>query len=539
MNISIKLTREKTLLLLILFLALLLRAAWLDWGLPNRFRTSTLNCDEATALTCLQAMDPASLDFNPVSEKHPNALVEGTFNLYTYAAVLKAASYARLLVLVPDKDFYYDNPREMGKLYLAGKLLSVFYGLLTVAAVFVLAKKMFGPGAALTAALLTAMLPAHVVYSRYLLMNVPGLFWIVFSFIFLKNVMDGGRTRDYALAGLGFGLAAATRFSGAPLAIMLLPAHFMGPSRRGGIKKLLIAASVAFLAYATGAPYTFLDFPNFINGMRLLNYIASTGVSLSFSAKISFLAGSMTEAMGLPLLLAGLAGVVFAAARGKKNEALLLIWIALMTVFFLRAGQNALPGRILPAIPFIIILAAAALARMRAAWPRLAAAALLLTTLHLSVFNAAYLNLLSRRDIRDSASQWIEANIPAGSSFGLVREPSWSTPGLIDRKYRHPDHARLPDHSYVSLTAGEWASFAGYDLLARIRPDYVVFSSVEESQLPDRGLYRALEEAGYEEAAVFTSEFSLFGLGLSEKIPGMFYIPDHIKVFRKKSLSAE
>lgn len=529
----ITVSKEKLALVLILLFAAVLRLSWVTWSLPGRFHTATYNCDESTALTALQGMNPAKLDFNPVSDKHPCALSEGTFNIYTYGAVLKALSLVKYTTLTPDKDFYYSNIGEMAKLFLAGRLLSVFYGLLTVGAVFVLAKKMFGPGAGLLAAFFTALMPAHVVSSRYIIMNVPGAFWIVLAFVFMKKILDEGRARDYFLAGLATGLAAATRLSAAPLALLLPLAHFLGTGPDKSAKKLWLALSAMGLFFFIGAPYTFLDFPNFMKGMQALNNVASAGGGLSFVQNAAFLAGSMNQALGLPLFLLCLLGLGAALVRRGKDELLLLAWISLLLVFFYRAGPFAIPSRILPALPFMAVLAAAALSRAWRHAPWAGRAALAAVAVHAFFFYGAYFRLLAAPDIRDTASEWMTGNIRPGASIGLLREPSWFTPGLIDRKYRHPGHPGLPDYKYVTLPAGDPASALGYDKLAELRPDYVIMSDLEEQLLPERGFSAAAKKYGYAEIKNFEARFTPPGLSPAEKIPEMLYTPNRISVYRR------
>lgn len=524
---------ERLALILILLCAAALRLAWLNWSLPNRFHTATYNCDESTALTCLQAMDPSKLNFNPVSQKHPYALVEGTFNLYTYAAALKLASIAGWATLTADKEFYYRNIAEMGRLFMIGRLLSALYGLLTVVLVFALAKKMYGARTGLLAAFFTAVLPAHVVHSRYIIMNVPGVFWIVFAFLFMKNILEGGRTRDYILAGVGLGLAAATRLSGAPLGLMLFPAHFMSPAPGRSLKRLSLAVAAAFLVFLIGDPYAILDFPDFLKGMKLLNTLTTSAVKLSFYGHLSILAGSLTEALGLPLLLTCMAGIAAALAARTRNDLLLLAWIFLLFICFYRAGENAYPSRILPALPFMLILAAALLARAWDRKPWLARAALAATAAQAVVFYAAYFSLLSRADIRDTASSWITTSIKPGSSIGLLREPSYFSPGVIDRKYRHPDHDQLPDYKFIALTGGYWLAEPGYELLGKVKPDYVIATDFETGSRLEPDFLKTLDKYGYREIKRFEEEFSVLNFRIAKKIPAMLYTPNYIYVFEK------
>ncbi|KAF0127099.1 MAG: glycosyl transferase family protein [Elusimicrobia bacterium] len=515
-------------------LFLVLSAGGIRWALPNAYHVNTYNCDENTAIANLQAMDPAKLDLNPVGPKTPYALGEGTFNLYTYAALLKTLSAAGVIKLTTDKEFYYSNPGEWGKFFKAGRLLSAAYGALTVLMVFLLAKSMFGPAAGFIAALLIAVLPAHVTNSRYLIMTVPGTFWIVLSFYFLKKLMDSGAVRDYLLAGTAAGLAASTRYSGLPAVFMPVAAHLIAGAPVSRLWKAAAAIAAAAFFFLLGTPYALLDHENFIKGLLVVGGLAGgAGPAGGALDGLRSVYVNFSQAMGSLTLAACAGGVVLAAFRRTRDDLLLLAWVLPLLAIFLKAGENALASRILPVLPFLVILAGRALAELGAHHPRLARGLAALLLGQALLFHAAAFRLVRGTDIRDEASAWMVSAIAPGSSIGLIKEPSWFSPGLIERKYRHPGHRGLPDFSYIPLHSDNWAFYTGYDRLAELEPEYVVLSSVEEELPGGRGARAALAAAGYRVEKDFTSEFAVFGMKLYGKMPQMLFTPDRLTVFRK------
>lgn len=526
-------SKEKKYLFLILLLGIFLRIVGIKWSLPNEYHVVTYNCDEYTALTSLQGINPAKWDFNPVSEKHPYALSEGTFNLYTYGALLKILSYAKVITLTTDKEFYYRNIGEWAKIFLVGRLLSVFYGILTVWVIYVLAKKMFGKKTGFLSALFVAIMPAHVVHSRYIIMNVPGVFWIVLAFIFMKNILDSGRTKDYVLAGVCTGLAFATRYSAAPLFLVLILTHILNDNPGKTLKNILSGLSAMVASFLVGAPYTILDFPNFMKGFRAVGEGLVLSSGFSFFGNIFAVVKSYFGGMEIILLLVCILGIFLSVIRRTKEDILLLSWIAILTVIFIRAGALSTPGRILPALPFVAILGARFIDVSLSKWRVVSIVVLVVIFIHSGLFYTAYFRLLSEKDIRDESSEWIIENIKPNSSIGLVREPSWFNPGIIDRKYRHPDHKHLPDYKFVSLTGQDWKSNAGYELFGRIKPAYVIISDVELQLLDTTGFFERLSKYGYGETKRFERMFSVFNLKIKDKIPEMLYIPNTIYVFEK------
>ena len=518
----------------ILILAFIVRTIGITWGMPNKYHVTTYNCDEYTMLISLQGMNPSKLDFNPVSEKDPWALGNGTFPLYTYAAMIKALSMTGWITLTGDKEFYYQNIEEWNKFFLVGRLLSVFYGVLTVWLIYLLAGKMYGQRTALLSALFMACMPAHAVYSRYMLANGPGIFWIVLAFCFLKSIIDTGRTRDYFLVGMSAGLAIATRYSAAPLIPMIILAHFMNADPLKNIKKLALGLLASFLFFLAVSPYAILDYRNFLKGLGIVKYL-STGGSEQFMLfkNIAAVSSQATEALGVFLFLLCLAGIAVALAKRKRYDILLLSWILPMLIIFIKAGNTALAGRILPALPFMAVLGARSL---DLAWDRKPTAAKIMLAAilaHAALFYCASFKLILSRDIRDAASEWMIGNIKPGSSIGLVREPSWFNPGIIDRKYRHPDHRQLPDYKFIPLAGGDFRSVIGYDRLGEVKPDFVIASDVETGPLPEPDFLEALNGYGYREIKKFENRFSVLNFKTGNHVPAMLFVPDHIYVFEK------
>lgn len=518
----------------VLFSAAAVRVIGLDWGLPNEFHVITYNGDEYTALADLQRMNPSKLDFNPASEKNPYAIASGTFNLYTYAALLKLLSVPGWIYLSADKEFYYQNPGEWSKFFLTGRALSVLYGLLSVWLTCLLAGKMYGRRTGLLAAFFTALMPAHVVHSRYLIMNVPGVFWILLSFYFMTKILDGGLTKDYFFAGMSAGLAVSTRYSALPLPLALVLAHFISAAPGKSLKKTALSLLAAGLFFLIGTPYAILDLPGFLNGLKAMSLsVASLGEHTSLLADIGTVTSAVSEGLGLFTFLACLPGVALALVRREKADILLLAWIAILLTIFTKTAHAVLPGRIIPILPFLAILGARFLA---VTWDRLPAigrgipAAVLACSL---LYYSAYFRLVLGTDIRDKASAWIIANIKPGASIGLVREPSWFSPGIIDRQYRHPDQAMIPGARFVPLTSEDWKSRIGYDLLEAKKPDLIVITDVEALLLPEQELSSALKAGGYSRIKDFTEDFSLLGLKLQKRLPIMFYTPNWIRIFAR------
>jgi len=517
-------------LAVILVCAFCVRAAGIFWGLPNWNHTNSYNCDEYTTLTALQHMEPSAWRFNPVSDKDPYALAGGTLHLYSYGAWIKTLSLAGYITLVKDKAFYYRNPAEWGKFFAAGRFQSVLYGTLTVWAAYLVALRLYGARAALLSALLTAFMPALSVYSRYMVANARGLFWIVLSFYLLLRLTGRGRTVDYLAAGAAVGAAIAPRYSAAPLVFVAAAAHFMGPAPEK-IKKPVLALLALAAVFLITTPYAVLDYPNFSKGVGAVKSLAGGGPG--FFAGAAKVPAQFAEAMGVFPLFICLSGVAAAALRPERRDILPLLWTLPMLAIFLKAGPASIPGRILPVLPFFAIFGARALDLAWKRRPVLAKTALAAAALQSFLFYRGEFALMFSEDIRDKASGWLAGNVKQGASIGLVREPSWFGPGIIDRHYRHPDHALLPGVRFVRLTDGDWSLKTGFDLLEREKPDLVVLTDVEAGFLDKGKLLSKLAETGYSPAADFNKMFRPAWPYPGASMPRMLFMTERVEIFSR------
>src|SRR3989339_310461 len=521
---------KKTIILLVILIAsAVIRLTGIQWGLPNKFHTVTYHPDENTHLVKLQAMNPSKLNFNPVSERDPYALGEGTFFLYQYAATLKILSFIKYIKIVNNEEYYFNNINEWRKFFLVGRLLSVIYGVLTILVTFIVAKKMYGFRTGILAALFLGLAPVHVTYSQYLLMNVPGVLWIVLAFVFFKNILDSGKQKDYILGGVCIGFAISTLYSAGPLLLVLIVTHFLRKEIKE-LKKLVFGLTAMVFSFLIGTPYAILDYPNFIKGIK--SPIAVAGIS-SANYSILPLYGSFLESFGIFLLILCLIGILYAIIKRKSEDYIILTWIFILLFFFIRAGVNAFPGRILPIVPFLIILGANLTNNI---WNKKAVLGLFMTILILLTilpFSLALLKLRTEPDLRDVSSEWIENNITAGSSIGLLREPSWFSPGIVDRKYRHPEYLNLPNYKFILLN-GDLPSYPGYIKLKKNLPDYLIISDVEINLLNEPGFLNKLKEKyHYENIENFDKSFSIFNIRVNRQIPEMIRVPNYISIFKK------
>ena len=161
------------------------------------------------------------------------------------------------------------NPTEV---FVVARLTAAAVGTLAVWLLYLAGAKLFGRAVGLLAAALLAVSFLAVFYSHLALNDVPTLAPIALSLWGTAGVLREGRLRDYLLAGVGLGLACATKYTGG---IVLLPLVAAGAirlaapaGRNAAARGLVLAGIVALGAFVVANPYAVLDLAAFRDGLQ-------------------------------------------------------------------------------------------------------------------------------------------------------------------------------------------------------------------------------------------------------------------------------
>ena len=411
-------------------LAVGLRLVGIDWGLPQVY-------EEAYPFKKAWPMwgwGEAPLDLNPHFFNYPSLffyvqwLGQGLLflGLRLFGVVHSVLDYRALYEL--DKTPFY----------LMGRTLTVLFAAGTVWATWVLGRRLRGQWTGALAAFLLAVNAFHVSKSQVIEVDVPLTFFVMLTLYYALRLLEEPRRRDYVLAGLCGGLAAATKYSGLFLVLPILAAHALAwrrarkgergaaPSSRrpGWLREPLLALAVFGLALISASPYILLDFSSFwvgFNYERLHMKVGHFGVDAS-PALPFYLRTLASSLLGWPLALAALGALVVFLVVRRSGWALVLaifplVYLAAISSFSMKADRYVLPLVPIAAI-FAAVLVEDMLARLRALRPRLTLAAGVAATLVLAApAFVGYARGLSRLqpDTRTLARQWLEANVPAGA----------------------------------------------------------------------------------------------------------------------------
>lgn len=293
------LKRQNKLLLLILFIAFLLRIV----GLTPNFQQHP---DEPGVIEpANQIMINTILNHNPDPnvEPHPfkyasaifhmHALIRGVFlsgAFFIYETTGYTFSISESKLGHPDFEAFI---KETGPYFLSDTLLwlhrlpSVIFGTATVLLVYKLALILFkNRNMALLAALALAIMPHHVRDSHYATVTITQTFFFLLSFFLSAKIWQQTTTKNFIWAGLAIGFATSIKYF--PLPILPLLFFLFLARRKLKRSQLLITVISILVGYFLGMPYIFVHLQEIINAYKsnVGYYVSEQALNQSFIERL-------------------------------------------------------------------------------------------------------------------------------------------------------------------------------------------------------------------------------------------------------------
>jgi hypothetical protein len=350
---------------------------------------------------------------------------------------------------------YAHHPSE---LYTLARVASAVLGAIAVWLLYLTGARLFGRAAGLLAAAIEAVAFLPVFYAHLALNDAPTLAPLTLSLLGTAGVLRKGRLRDHAVAGIGLGLACATKYTAGivivPYVAAVAAVYLDGDD--GAARRALAGVSLmgagALGAFLLANPYALLDYSSFHTELVHQSSQSSESqgkLGASREGGLLYYLSSLTWGLGWVPALAALGGAVTIWWRERRLGWLLVPAPVLFLAFM--GVQGRYFGRwVMPILPILCLLAAGfalqmlALARDRAGrggatpvrasadreqprrrpglLPGALACLLVGALLAQGLIHSVHSGLtLSRADSRTLTRNWMVANIPAGSK--VVVEP--------------------------------------------------------------------------------------------------------------------
>jgi hypothetical protein len=411
---------------LLLALTLALRLWGVKQGLPYSY-----NSDEATHFVP-RAIAFFSHDLNPQYFLNPPAysyLLHIVFELWFGSADAVRRSYAT-------------DPTGV---FVLARVVAAVLGTIAVWLTYLAGARLFDRTVALLGAAVFGLGFLPIFYSHLALNDVPALAPVALALYGTAGILRNGSRRDYVLAGVGIGLAAATKYTGAITAVCLIGA-FACDAASGApgqaTRRFLLALGCAALAFVAANPYAVLDFSAFHAGVSTQQALAGGSdpekLGTTAASGTAFYVWTFTWGMGWVPSLAALGGSVLLLVRRRLGPALVLLPAPIAFIVFMGDQQRYFGRWLMPIFPIVGLLGAyGAVALVR--WlirargvPALAAGGVLtVVMLGQSVAGVVHNDVvLSRPDTRNLTRAWMVGHVPAGAK--VVVEPVVSADWAMD-----------------------------------------------------------------------------------------------------------
>jgi len=371
--------------------------------------------DETWTISIISRMNPKKLDFNPKTMQYGGAYI------YLLCLIAGVSHLLGFISLSPDISYFFAHPEAVARLFLVFRFLSALSLVATATLLFWVVKKFYDARTALLASALLYLSPTVIIYSHVAKPHIYAMFWVLLSFYFAVRILQNDDKRYYVLGGISSGLAVGTIFTSGLIFLSLLFAEYL---KRGKVlkifnKNILLSVTCLTAVFLVTNPYAVFS-----------NLMLSTSASMDSTYNLGafkfsgimdtvnmFFSGAINWTY-VPLIILGVAAVFRSAS---KLEYLLLFTTAelvFVNVFILRHA-----GVFCSAVPFIAIICGLAV-RWLCSNGKLVKAGLiyLMFVLTISGWNAfMVLNAFCGKPHLMTAGEWINSNIPKGSTIGLGR----------------------------------------------------------------------------------------------------------------------
>ncbi|HEY2774697.1 MAG TPA: glycosyltransferase family 39 protein [Candidatus Binatia bacterium] len=464
----------------------------------------------------------------------------GTFVYPSLFYYVQAVSY-RLRYALSDAPTFADVP--LTTIYITGRTVTVLFSVATVLVAYLCAVEIYGGGAALIAAALTAFSRLHVANSLPITTDVPMTFFVTLSlWMSVRICTRGGRMRDYAAAAFAAGLAASTKYNGGLAILPVLVAHVVCFSRSRAVPagrhaagatwpasladgRLALAAVAGVLGFVVATPYSVLHPDLFVAFLDALHdrYVTIDSGAVSQGTSYGFYFGALSDGFGALPLAAAAVGLALLAIRKPRVAAILAVfpiaWFAVMGAYPVHFDRN-----IVAVVPFaaiaagcsIMVLADAAAHTPRGRWRVSMWVATACTAALLAVggnrqLAAAreYTRVLVLPNTQWLSKTWIDENLPRGS--------------LIAREHYTP---AVDAQRFHVFEVGFWGLISSADVEGC---DYLVASS------GDFGRFVNHPDQFPEEAAAYHSLFASYDLIKTFRGDGLTATGPEIRVYRRRA----
>lgn len=469
------------LFLLIFICAFLIRLMGIGWGLPNEMRNQSLHPDEPV-IAGYAISQPYFL---------PDFYNYGTLYLTTLKlSVDLGVTYG----WIPIQSDTGETWRTTSAVHLSGRVISAFFGSVTVALVFLILLYFAHPIGAFVGALTLMLSAGHVVHSRFQTVDIFGVFWLTLSALFLVNVLYQKQEKHklfLLLCGLCIGLSAGTKYNLGLFLIAGLSALLFFPQQVRLKYGMILTGSFAF-GFLIATPGAILQFSSFLRDFTYELRHTSEGHGLVFTGTTTgwiYHLGNLISSFGFAPVLIGIIGLIFGAKRQVKSIIVFSLFI-LIFYFTIALAEVKFMRYVFPLLPFLAVGCGYLFSELHkmSNKARFLAGVMFVFVGFSFASNTGAINLtqlMRISDPRDQSARWLLNELTKEQTVGLVADPWFYTPPLFKNtgflgatnrlKFMEKENPQVLRYTDSYGKRLDWDS----RLIIEYQPDYIVFSSFE------------------------------------------------------------
>jgi hypothetical protein len=432
-------------------------------------------------------------------------------------------------------------------LYYLGRFLSVLMAAGCLVLVYRIGREILDRRAALFASLITALVAPVPFYAKTAHLDIPYLFWFLWSIYFFVRIVKERQPRHYLLFAFMAALSIGTKDQAYGLYV-LAPALVVWADRRAANAagnaqpflrslfktKYIIMAAVGAGTFALAHNLVF-NWSGFIRHLRLIIGPASGDFRMfpgTISGQVKLLGLTLKEirfCLGWPLLIVCLLGLGLALRQRPRNFSLLalpLFGLSYYLFYIAIIGYNYDRFN----LPLCVILsffggkALSAFIGARPPWPAVAKTVAVAAFAY-SFSLAASVDVLMVKDSRYAVERWLHAHVPGGTKVGFVGLPNYLP--RLDGYARRPIRASLP-------------AFERAD-----KPDFIIFATDYVSRFPaesEEGRFYAgfsMTDPGYQPAYRYRTPLDWLPLHPEAAYSNLALINPEVEVYKKRRPAGE
>jgi hypothetical protein len=419
----------------------------ISWGIPNVNRPFTYNMDEWHQLEAVRAL------FTRGTPNVPGAAHGSIFQFFLSGIYL--IPFTIFGIVNPFAiHSSIGNPEMQERLFMVMRSNTLLFGILSIIALAIIAKKYLKTSSILTA-LLVIGTPIWLVLSSNYKYDVALIFWIILSVLFIVNYAKFPTFKNFVLSAIPCALSLATKVSAIPMLLIYISSYFwFTPHWQKKYKSLVLGVVIFFAIFILfGIPDLFFRWGDY------MEYFYSNLVS-TVKTDSNYLLGVSNKWIYLvfvlfPMIFGHYFYVLFFIAftywlfliakwfylgkyQNHKVDIFLFFSLIIFVLSLIPLGLGATGNRLLVLLPFLCLLSAKFLTNMFESNKYRVYLIVLISFLVLTQFYESSVVIYTKysKNVLQTSSEWIIKNISKGTVIGIENIPIYQTlPDVVLKEY--------------------------------------------------------------------------------------------------------